>query len=138
MAIGYPERQIASGIGVEVEHGARTAVVGDNGQGKTTFLRTIVDSLKPLAGEVRWGHGCNIGIYAQHVYTSLPQNQTVFEYLENTAPGGTKTQEILNGAASLLFRGADVKKKASVLSGGERANMHPCARSRRRGRKAAT
>jgi len=114
---------IASGIGVEVEHGSRTAIVGDNGQGKTTFLRTIVDSLPVLAGEVRWGHGCNIGIYAQHVYTSLPQNQTVMEFLENVAPGGTKTQEILNGAASLLFRGADVKKKISFLSGGERARL---------------
>jgi len=123
LTIGYPERQIAAGIGVDVEHGARTAVVGDNGQGKTTFLRTIVDSLPPLAGDVRWGHGCSIGIYAQHVYTSLPQNQTVYEYLENTAPGGTKTQEILNGAASLLFRGADIKKKISVLSGGERARL---------------
>ncbi len=123
LTIGYPERVIASQIGVEVEHGSRTAIVGDNGQGKTTFLRTIVDSLTPLAGEVRWGHGCNIGIYAQHVYTSLPQNQTVLEYLENTAPGGTKTQEILNGAASLLFRGADVKKKISFLSGGERARL---------------
>ena len=97
--------------------------MGDNGQGKTTFLRTIVNSLQPLAGEVRWGHGCQIGIYAQHVYTSLPQNQTVYEYLENTAPGGTKTQEILNGAASLLFRGPDIKKKISVLSGGERARL---------------
>ncbi len=123
VAMGYPERQIASGIGVEVVHGSRTAIVGDNGQGKTTFLRTIVDSLKPLEGEVRWGHGCNIGIYAQHVYTSLPQNQTVMEYLENTAPGGTKTQELLNGAASLLFRGSDVKKKVAYLSGGERARL---------------
>jgi ATP-binding cassette, subfamily F, member 3 len=86
-------------------------------------LRTIVNSLAPLAGDVRWGHGCQIGIYAQHVYTSLPQNQTVYEYLENTAPGGTKTQEILNGAASLLFRGPDIKKKISVLSGGERARL---------------
>ena len=123
VAMGYPDRQIASGITVEVEHGNRTAVVGDNGQGKTTFLRTIVDSLKPLAGEVRWGHGCNVGIYAQHVYMSLPQNQTVLEYLENTAPGGTKIQEILNGAASLLFRGPDVKKKVAFLSGGERARL---------------
>jgi ATP-binding cassette, subfamily F, member 3 len=123
LVIGYPERQIAAGIGVDVEHGARTAVVGDNGQGKTTFLRTIVNSLPALAGEVRWGHGCQIGIYAQHVYTSLPPNQTVYEYLENTAPGGTKTQEILNGAASLLFRGPDIKKKISVLSGGERARL---------------
>jgi ATP-binding cassette subfamily F protein 3 len=123
VAMGYPDRQVASGIGVEVVHGARTAIVGDNGQGKTTFLRTIVDSLKPLAGEVRWGHGCNIGVYAQHVYTSLPQNQTVMEYLENTAPGGTKIQELLNGAASLLFRGGDVKKKVAYLSGGERARL---------------
>src|SRR5262249_15639584 len=123
LEMGYPERLIASDIRIDVEHGARTAVVGDNGQGKTTFLRTIVDSLKPLAGEVRWGHGCNIGIYAQHVYTSLPQNQTVLQYLEDCAPGGTKLQEILNGAASLLFRGADTRKKISVLSGGERARL---------------
>ncbi|MBL8851984.1 MAG: ABC-F family ATP-binding cassette domain-containing protein, partial [Planctomycetaceae bacterium] len=123
VAIGYPERQIAADIGVEVEHGARAAIVGDNGQGKTTFLRTIVESLPALAGEVRWGHGCDIGIYAQHVYTSLPAKQSVMEYLEAAAPFGTKTQEILNGAASLLFRGGDVKKKISVLSGGERARL---------------
>ena len=123
LTIGYADRHIASGIGVEVVHGARTAVVGDNGQGKTTFLRTIVDSLPPLEGEVKWGHGCDIGIYAQHVYTSLPPNQTIYDYLEEAAPFGTKTQEILNGAASMLFRGPDVKKKISVLSGGERARL---------------
>jgi len=123
LAIGYPERQIASGVAVEVNHGDRAAIVGDNGQGKTTFLRTIVDSLTPLAGEVRWGYGCNVGIYAQHVYTSLPEKQTVYDYLENVAPAGTKMQEILNGAASLLFRGGDIKKKISVLSGGERARL---------------
>src|SRR3954470_16412593 len=51
LAIGYSERQVASDIQVEIDHGSRAAVVGDNGQGKTTLLRTIVDSLKPLAGE---------------------------------------------------------------------------------------
>src|SRR5271154_1335710 len=88
LAIGYPERQIASDIQLEVDHGSRAAVVGDNGQGKTTFLRTIVDSLKPIAGEFRWGYGCDVGIYAQHVYTSLPQNQTVLEYLYQEAAFG--------------------------------------------------
>ena len=73
LAIGYPERQIAADVQLEIDHGSRAAVVGDNGQGKTTFLRTVVDSLKPLAGEVRWGYGCQIGVYAQHVYTSLPE-----------------------------------------------------------------
>ena len=123
LAMGYPDRRIAEGIGVEVSHGERAAIVGDNGQGKTTFLRTLVDSLPALAGEVRWGHGCSVGIYAQHVYTSLPEKQTVYDYLEATSCAGTKTQEILNGAASMLFRGADIKKKVSVLSGGERARL---------------
>jgi ATP-binding cassette subfamily F protein 3 len=123
LAIGYPERQIASGVELEIEHGSRAAVVGDNGQGKTTFLRTVVNSLSPLAGEVRWGHGCQIGVYAQHVYTTLPANQTVLEYLHKQAARGKKDQEVLEVAGSFLFRGVHVKKPISVLSGGERARL---------------
>jgi len=123
LAIGYPERQIAAGIDLEIDHGARAAIVGDNGQGKTTFLRSVVDSLAPLAGEVRWGYGCLVGVYAQHVYTSLPEGQTVLEYLEYNAASGTKTQEILDLAGALLFRGERVRKRISVLSGGERARL---------------
>lgn len=123
LAIGYPERQIASDIQVEIDHGSRAAVVGDNGQGKTTFLRTIVDSLTPLAGEVRWGHGCKIGVYAQHVYTSLPEKLTVLGYLEQQAAFGKKDQEILEVAGALLFRKTHVNKLISVLSGGERARL---------------
>ncbi len=123
LAIGYPERQVATGIDLEIEHGSRAAVVGDNGQGKTTFLRTVVESLQPQAGEARWGYGCQIGVYAQHVYTSLPEKQTVLDYLEYNAAPGTKNQAILDLAGSLLFRGEAVKKKISVLSGGERARL---------------
>jgi len=123
LSIGYAERVIANDIDVEIEHGSRAAIVGDNGQGKTTFLRTVVDSLAPLAGDVKWGHGCQIGVYAQHVYTSLPEKQTVLDYLEYQAASGTKTQQILDIAGALLFRGDAVKKKISVLSGGERARL---------------
>jgi ATP-binding cassette subfamily F protein 3 len=123
LAIGYPEREIASGIGMELDHGSRAAIVGDNGQGKTTFLRTLVDSLKPVAGEVRWGFGCKIGVYAQHVYTSLPDGQTVLGYLQLQASRGKKDQEILDIAGSFLFRGPNVRKPVSVLSGGERARL---------------
>jgi ATP-binding cassette subfamily F protein 3 len=123
LAIGYPERQIASDIHLELDHGMRAAVVGDNGQGKTTFLRTLVDSLKPLAGEVRWGFGCQIGVYAQHVYTSLPEDQTVLGYLRGQADFGKKDQEILEVAGMFLFKGAHVKKKIAILSGGERARL---------------
>lgn len=123
LVIGYPERQIAADIQLEIDHGSRAAVVGDNGQGKTTFLRTLVESLKPLGGDVRWGHGCQVGVYAQHVYTSLPEKQTVLEYLERQAARGKKDQEILEVAGSLLFRKTHVKKPISVLSGGERARL---------------
>ena len=123
LAIGYEERQVAAGIDLEIDHGSRAAIVGDNGQGKTTFLRTVVDSLKPIAGEVRWGFGCQVGIYAQHVYTSLPEKLTVVEYLESTAARGTRTQQILGAAGAMLFRGNAINKRVSVLSGGERARL---------------
>jgi ATP-binding cassette subfamily F protein 3 len=123
LVIGYPDRQIASDIQLELDHGTRAALVGDNGQGKTTFLRTIVDSLAPLGGEVRWGFGCLVGVYAQHVYTSLPENQTVVDYLRSQAAFGTKDQEILEVAGSFLFKSSHVNKKISVLSGGERARL---------------
>jgi ATP-binding cassette subfamily F protein 3 len=123
LAIGYAERQIARDINLEIDHGERAAIVGDNGQGKTTFLRTVVESLKPLAGEVRWGFGCTVGTYAQHVYTSLPDQTTVLDYLHSTASRGTTDQSILNMAGAMLFRGDAVMKKISVLSGGERARL---------------
>ena len=123
MTIGYPDRVVAKGIDLEIDHGSRAAIVGDNGQGKTTFLRTVVGSLKPIAGEVRWGYGCNVGVYAQHVYTSLPEERTVLDYLEREAAPGTKPQQILDMAGSMLFRGEAMKKRISVLSGGERARL---------------
>ena len=123
LSIGYPERHVASDIGVEIDHGSRAAIVGDNGQGKTTFLRTVVDSLKPLAGEVKWGFGCSVGVYAQHVYTSLPEKDTVLDYLQYCASFGTTTQAILSVAGAMLFRGDAVQKRVSVLSGGERARV---------------
>jgi ATP-binding cassette subfamily F protein 3 len=123
LSIGYPDHTVASNIDVELEHGERAAIVGDNGQGKTTFLRTVVRSLEPKAGNVKWGYGCDIGVYAQHVYTSLPADKTVLEYLEYRALPGTTTQSILKTAGAMLFRGNAIKKKIKVLSGGERARL---------------
>ena len=123
LAIGYPDRQIASDIQLELDHGARAAQKSAiTAQGKTTFLRTIVDSLKPLKGEVRWGFGCKVGVYAQHVYSTLPERQTVEDYLFSQA-AGKKIQEVLEVAGALLFRGSHIKKTVSVLSGGERARL---------------
>lgn len=123
LTMGYADHVVAADIQLEIQHGERSAVVGDNGQGKTTLLRTLVGSLEPLAGRARWGHGCEIGVYAQHVYSSLPEHQTVLEYLEYQAIAGTTNQDILAQAGALLFRNAHVQKKIAVLSGGERARL---------------
>jgi ATP-binding cassette subfamily F protein 3 len=123
MAIGYPDRRVADGINLEIEHGERAAIVGDNGQGKTTLLRSLVGSLPPLAGTLKWGHGCSIGTYAQHVYSSLDERQTVLEALEYHCDRETTRQEVLAMAGALLFRDDHVNKKVKVLSGGERARL---------------
>ena len=123
LAIGYEDHTVASNIDLEIEHGTCTVVVGDNGQGKTTILRTLVESLPPLDGEFRWGYGCEIGVYAQHVYTSLPEQDTILEYLDGCRSPDTTTQTVLDIAGSFLFHGDLVQKRIEVLSGGERARL---------------
>lgn len=127
LGIGYPEKTIAEGISFEIERGRHVAVVGDNGQGKTTFLATVAGKLPPKNGEIKWGHGIVVGAYAQHVFTAMDPSYTVLRYLEKAAAssGGpmTPTQRILDMAGAFLFRGSDVEKKIGVLSGGERARL---------------
>ncbi|MEM9827409.1 MAG: ABC-F family ATP-binding cassette domain-containing protein [Planctomycetota bacterium] len=123
LAIGYPDHTVAENIGLEIEHGDRVAIVGDNGQGKTTLLRTIVHSLEPVGGSLKWGHGIEVGTYAQHVYTSLDERQTVLENLEYNSDSETTRQDLLAMAGALLFRDQHVQKKVKVLSGGERARV---------------
>ncbi|MCG8650332.1 MAG: ATP-binding cassette domain-containing protein, partial [Pirellulales bacterium] len=123
LAIGYPDHRVADDISLEIEHGQRAAIVGDNGQGKTTLLRTLVHSLDPLGGTLKWGYGVEIGTYAQHVYTSLDERLTVIEHLEYTSDSETTRQDLLAMAGALLFRDDHIHKKIKVLSGGERARL---------------
>ncbi|MBI2884555.1 MAG: ABC-F family ATP-binding cassette domain-containing protein [Candidatus Omnitrophica bacterium] len=123
LAIGYPEKLVAQHIRVEVDHGAHVAVLGDNGQGKTTFLRTLAGDLAPKGGTFKWGFGCEIAYYAQHVVAALNPAHDVFTHLERHAAKTVSRQELLAMAGSFLFKGNDVKKPVSVLSGGECARL---------------
>ena len=123
LSIGYPDHTVAENATLEIEHGQRVAIVGDNGQGKTTLLRTLVHSLPAIAGTVKWGHGIEIGTYAQHVYTSLDERLTVLEQLEYSSDAETTRQDLLAIAGTLLFREEAIHKKIKVLSGGERARV---------------
>ena len=123
LAIGYPEKLVAQRINLEIQQGSRVAVLGDNGQGKTTFLRTLADDLASKGGKFRWGYGLKIAYYAQHVFTALHPERDVYTHLSDLAAPGVTRQEILNLAGSFLFKGDDVKKKTAVLSGGEQARL---------------
>jgi ATP-binding cassette subfamily F protein 3 len=123
LAIGYPEKRVAGGIHLDIERGSKVSVLGDNGQGKTTFLKTLAGHLTPKEGTFRWGTGLKIAYYAQHVFSALHPQDDVFSHLQREAAIGVTTQEILDLAGCFLFRGDDVKKKVPVLSGGERARL---------------
>jgi ATP-binding cassette subfamily F protein 3 len=123
LAIGYPEREVAGSINMEFCQGAHIGILGDNGQGKTTFMRTIAGDLEPKGGGYKWGYNLKVGYYAQHVLQSLNPEHTVYEHLSGVSERSVTNQEILNLAGCFLFSGSDVDKKVSVLSGGEKARL---------------
>ena len=123
LTIGYSDKQVAKDINLQIERGAHIAIVGGNGQGKTTFLRTLTGSIPPLGGEFRWSKHMDIAYYGQNVYSNLNPDENVFNYLQRNAAADIYQQEILNMAGRFLFRGDDVLKHINVLSGGERARL---------------
>ena len=123
LAIGYPEHLVAKGIHMHVDQGAHVAVLGDNGQGKTTFLRTLTGDLPSKDGSFRWGYNCEVAYYAQHVVAALNPAHDVLAHLQSRAADSVTRQELLAMAGCFLFKGNDVKKSVSVLSGGECARL---------------
>ena len=123
LSIGYPEKTVASDINLRIVRGERFAVLGDNGQGKTTFLKTLAGVIPALDGDYTWSKLVTVGYYAQNVYANLDPNDDIITYLQKQAAPDVFRQEILNIAGSFLFRGDDVLKPIKVLSGGERARL---------------
>ena len=122
LTVGYGSKVVFSGANIEVKRGEKVALVGRNGEGKTTLMRVIMRELDPMSGEAKVGHNVNIGYYAQNQEDILDKNDTVFETLDRIAVGDirTKLRDIL---AAFLFKGEDIDKKVAVLSGGERARL---------------
>lgn len=122
-ALGYPEKTVISDCNITLEKGVHLGVVGFNGAGKSTFLKSLADRLPLLKGERQLGYQVNVSYYAQHVSEELDPQKTVLECLEMAALKDITTQEILNLAGSLLFSGEAIRKKVSVLSGGEKSRV---------------
>ena len=122
LTVGYPGKVVFSNADIEIRRGEKVALVGRNGEGKTTLMRVMTGELSPISGEAKVGYNVNIGYFAQNQEDVLDKNLTVMETLEGVASGDirTKLRDIL---AAFLFRGDDIDKKVAVLSGGERARL---------------
>ncbi|MGE4568582.1 MAG: ABC-F family ATP-binding cassette domain-containing protein [Bacteroidales bacterium] len=118
----FGEKVILRGVDIEILRGEKVAFVGRNGEGKTTFSRVIVGDLPFESGRLKLGHNVRIGYFAQNQDEIMDESLTVFETLDAIATGDIRNR-LRDLLGAFLFRGGDVDKKVSVLSGGERSRL---------------
>ena len=119
--IGYGEERLSGGINLDIRKREAIAVVGPNGIGKTTLLKTLIGMIPPLKGDVSLGTKVDTGYYDQE-QTLLNQSKTVLNEVWDDHPTMPE-QSIRTLLGSFLFSGEDVEKTISSLSGGERARV---------------
>ena len=118
----YGSIEVLKDISLKLDRGDRVSFVGQNGQGKTTLARMLINDLTATNGEINLGHNVEVGYYAQNQAEALNPKLTLMEIMENASPPEmrTKLRSILG---AFMFSGEDAEKKASVLSGGEKARL---------------
>ncbi|HEV7398590.1 MAG TPA: ABC-F family ATP-binding cassette domain-containing protein, partial [Pyrinomonadaceae bacterium] len=121
-AVGYPDKLLAEDISFILRRGESLGIIGPNGSGKTTFLRTILGKIEPLAGEVRWGSKVQIGYYAQQLDDLDSRNEIMME-LRRVAPASATAGELRSFLGKFHFTGDDVYKLVGDLSGGEKGRL---------------
>jgi ATP-binding cassette subfamily F protein 3 len=122
LAVGYHEKLLARDITFTLSRGECLGVIGPNGSGKTTFVKTLLGKVPALAGESRWGSKVQVGYYAQQLDDLDDRNEIIME-LRRVAPSTVTAGELRSFLAQFLFTGDDVYKKVQDLSGGEKGRL---------------
>jgi ATPase subunit of ABC transporter with duplicated ATPase domains len=120
---GYGGAPLFSGLDLMVEVGERVAVIGPNGIGKTTLLRTLVGEMAPAAGAVKWSENVNLGYFAQDHAADFAEDMNLFEWMSQWKREGDDEQTVRGTLGRLLFSADEIKKSVKVLSGGEQGRM---------------
>ena len=118
----FGQKRIFSDFTFTLERGQKIALVGRNGEGKTTMARMIIGELEQTEGTIKLGANVNIGYYAQNQDDLMDGEFTVFDTLDRVAVGDIRTR-LRDILGAFLFRGEDIDKKVKVLSGGERSRL---------------
>lgn len=120
----YGDKTILNDISLLVERGSKIAFVGQNGQGKSTLIKALVNEFE-YEGSIKLGHNVQLGYFAQNQAEYLDGEITLLETMENAA-NDTNRMKVRDMLGAFLFRGDDVEKKVKVLSGGERNRLALC------------
>ncbi|SFN94861.1 ABC-F family ATPase [Xenorhabdus japonica] len=120
---GYDNGPLFKNLNLLMEVGEKMAVIGENGIGKTTFLKTLIGEENPNSGTIKWSENSTIGYYAQDHASDFGCDMTVFEWMSQWKREGDDEQAVRGILGRLLFGQDDIKKKVGVLSGGEQGRM---------------
>ncbi|SHF37748.1 ATP-binding cassette, subfamily F, member 3 [Flavobacterium fontis] len=120
----FEAKKVLQGISLLVERGSKIAFVGQNGQGKSTFIKAIVNAF-PYEGSIKLGHNVELGYFAQNQADHLDGEKTLLDTMLEAATDANRAK-VRDMLGAFLFRGDDVEKKVKVLSGGERNRLALC------------
>ncbi len=120
---GYDEQKLFDDLNFMIEAGDRVAVIGPNGIGKTTLLRTLMQEIEKQNGTIKWAENAQIGYFPQDNQSDFSENQNLLDWMTQWGKPGDDEQVIRGTLGRMLFSGHDADKKVSVLSGGERVRM---------------
>ena len=120
----YGDKEIFSNVDLSISRGEKIALIGKNGMGKSTFIKSIVKDIS-YNGNIQFGHQVMMGYFAQDEAHKLDPKKTVFETIDDVAVGEVR-KNIRQILGSFLFSGDDIEKKVQVLSGGEKTRLSLC------------
>jgi len=123
LAKGYGDKPLFQGLNLLAEVGERIAVIGPNGIGKTTLLRTLVNDFEPDKGTIKWSENAKIGYYAQDHSADFSKDMTLFDWMSQWKKPNDDEQAIRAILGRMLFSQDEIKKSVTKISGGEQGRM---------------
>jgi ATPase subunit of ABC transporter with duplicated ATPase domains len=120
---GFTDQPLFSKLDLAVEAGERVAIIGPNGIGKTTLLRTLVGEYQPDTGSIRWPENAQIGYFAQDHAADFAQDLSLFDWMNQWKQPRDDDQTIRATLGRLLFSQDEIKKSVKIISGGEQGRM---------------